>query len=94
MSELVQEMLDWRGISLIPTEMIDSVKELVMEKAALEAKLEATEASRVIVVRAGDALAKIVETVLREKGFSEEAMIHWPELIAWADAAAQQEEKE
>ena len=51
MSELVRKMQEWRAVSLIPSELIDEVKELVREKAALEAKLEAM--SQVIeVVRA------------------------------------------
>ena len=43
MSELVRNMQEWRAVSLISSELIDEVKELVREKAALEAKLEAME---------------------------------------------------
>ena len=43
MSELVRKMQEWRAVSLIPSELIDEVKELVREKAALEAGLEAME---------------------------------------------------
>ena len=43
MSELVAAMQDWRGEALIPSQFIEQVKQLVREKAALEAKLEAME---------------------------------------------------
>ena len=43
MSELVRKMQEWRAVNLISSELIDEVKDLVREKAALEAKLEAME---------------------------------------------------
>ena len=72
----------------------NALPRLLDELAEMRAKLEAMETHRIRLIAAGDALSKIVETTLREKGFSEEAMRHWPQLIEWADAAAQQEKED
>ena len=38
MSELVRNMQEWRSVSLIPSELIDEVKELVRKNTTLEAE--------------------------------------------------------
>ena len=90
MSETVRKMQEWRGVSLIPSKLIDEVKELIRKNAALEAERDELKARLEAMEQVQTAAQAHVNAVRYQLEIEDEPHTH--RLLREALAAVQQEE--